>query len=150
MDRQDRQMTTGRRSASRATKLRRRKQRMNALLLIGAVAAILWLVFVLPVWLGLPSPFAELRRAVRTIGTESGDVEEITGLDSAYDIEPQVNKLLHGNILRLPLPRFLPGNAGVSKQVDMKVSEVSEETSEYLQSLQGLRRKYLYHKGFRT
>ena len=85
MDRQDRQTTTGRRSASRATKLRRRKQRMNALLLIGAVAAILWLVFVLPVWLGLPSPFAELRRAVRTIGTESGDVEETTGLDSGYE-----------------------------------------------------------------
>ena len=59
MDRQDNMPAQGRRSASRATKLRRRKQRMNALLLIGAIAAILWLVFVLPVWLGLPSPFTE-------------------------------------------------------------------------------------------
>ena len=85
MDSQDKRTTTGRRTASRATKLRRRKQRMNALLLIGAVAAILWLVLVLPVWLGLPSPFAELRRAVRTIGTESGDVEESAGLSGSYE-----------------------------------------------------------------
>ena len=40
MDRQDHMPSQGRRSASRATKLRRRKQRMNALLLIGAIAAI--------------------------------------------------------------------------------------------------------------
>ena len=75
----------GRRSASRATKLRRRKQRMNALLLIGAVAAMLWLVFILPVWLGLPSPFAELNRAVKTIGTASGAVESASKLTSVYD-----------------------------------------------------------------
>ena len=75
MDRQDHMPTQGRRSASRATKLRRRRQRMNALLLIGAVAAIAWLVFILPVWLGLPSPFTELKRAIRTVGTDSGDVE---------------------------------------------------------------------------
>ena len=75
MDRQDHMPTQGRRSASRATKLRRRRQRMNALLLIGAIAAIAWLVFILPVWLGLPSPFTELKRAIRTVGTDSGDVE---------------------------------------------------------------------------
>ena len=83
MDQQNQK--TGRRSASRATKLRRRKQRMNALLLIGAVAAVLWLVFVLPVWMGLPSPFTELRRASRTVATESGEVEEIGTLDHGYD-----------------------------------------------------------------
>ncbi len=82
-ERTDRSM--GRRSASRATKLRRRKQRTNALLLIGAIAAILWLVFVLPVWIGLPSPFTELKRAVRTIGTESGNVESPSGLTNAYE-----------------------------------------------------------------
>ena len=85
MDRQDHMPSQGRRSASRATKLRRRKQRMNALLLIGAVAAIAWLVFVLPVWLGMPSPFTELRRAARTVGTESGDVEADPELSGVYD-----------------------------------------------------------------
>ena len=80
--------------------------------------------------------------AVITVVEDGEQIGEITGLDITYDIEPQVNKLLHGNILRLPLPRFLPGNAGVSKQVDMKVSEVSEETSEYLQSLDFLYRDY--------
>ncbi len=86
MEQQDRSMPAkGRRAASRATKLRRRKQRMNALLLIGAVAAILWLVFVLPVWLGLPSPFAELKRATRTVGTVSGEVEGEHVLTGGYD-----------------------------------------------------------------
>ena len=82
-ERTDRSM--GRRSASRATKLRRRKQRTNALLLIGALAAIAWLVFVLPVWIGLPTPFTELKRAIRTIGTESGNVESPSGLTGAYE-----------------------------------------------------------------
>ncbi len=77
--------TRGRRAASRATKLRRRKQRMNAVLLIGAIAAVLWLVFVLPTWLGLPSPFAELKRASKTIGTESGTVEGASELSNLYD-----------------------------------------------------------------
>ena len=85
MDRQDHMPKEGRRSASRATKLRRRKQRMNALLLIGAIAAVLWLVFVLPVWLGLPSPFTELKRASRTIGTESGNVEGEAGISGNYE-----------------------------------------------------------------
>ena len=85
MDRQDNMPSQGRRSASRATKLRRRKQRMNVLLLIGAVAAILWLVFLLPVWLGMPSPFTELKRAFRTIGTESGDVESPAVISEVYD-----------------------------------------------------------------
>ena len=85
MDRQDHMPTQGRRSASRATKLRRRRQRMNALLLIGAVAAIAWLVFILPVWLGLPSPFTELKRAIRTVGTDSGDVESAAELSNLYE-----------------------------------------------------------------
>ena len=84
MDRQDHMPAQGRRSASRATKLRRRKQRMNVLLLIGAVAAILWLVFILPVWLGMPSPFTELKRALRTVGTESGDVDSPSEISDAY------------------------------------------------------------------
>ena len=84
MDRQDNMPGKGRRSASRATKLRRRKQRMNALLLIGAVAAILWLIFILPVWLGLPSPFAELKRATRTVGTDSGNVDGPAELSGDY------------------------------------------------------------------
>ena len=85
MDRQDNMPAQGRRSASRATKLRRRKQRMNALLLVGALAAILWLVFVLPVWLGLPSPFAEVTRAKRTVATDSGDVESPSEYSGAYE-----------------------------------------------------------------
>ena len=85
MEKQDRMPSQGRRSASRATKLRRRKQRMNALLLVGAVAAIIWLVFILPVWMGLPSPFVELKRAARTVGTASGDVEGESGLVSGYE-----------------------------------------------------------------
>ena len=85
MDRQDNMPSQGRRSASRATKLRKRKQRMNALLLIGAIAAVLWLVFVLPVWLGLPSPFTELRRASRTVGTDSGEVEGSAELTTGYE-----------------------------------------------------------------
>ena len=40
--------TQGRRSVSRATKLRRRKQRMNFVLLLSAIAAIVLLVVVLP------------------------------------------------------------------------------------------------------
>ena len=40
--------TQGRRSVSRATKLRRRKQRMNFVLLLSAIAAIILLVIVLP------------------------------------------------------------------------------------------------------
>ena len=85
MERQDHMPSQGRRSASRATKLRRRKQRMNALLLIGAIAAIIWLVFILPTWLGLPSPFTELKRAVRTVGTASGNVESTSELSGLYD-----------------------------------------------------------------
>ena len=77
--------TQGRRAASRATKLRRRKQRMNALLLVCAIVAVLFLVFILPVWLGMPSPFSELKRAVRTIGTESNEVEGEGTLTGDYD-----------------------------------------------------------------
>ena len=85
MDHQDNNIPTrGRRAASRATKLRRRKQRMNALLLIGAIAAVLWLVFILPVWMGLPSPFVEVKRAVRTVGTDSGDVEGDASFSNDY------------------------------------------------------------------
>ena len=69
----------GRRTASRATKLRRRKQRMNFLLLAGAVAALLLLVFEVPKWLTGSYLFEPLRRATYSAGTESGLV------DSAVD-----------------------------------------------------------------
>ena len=78
MEKQDRLPSQGRRSALRATKLRRRKQRMNALLLVGAVAAIIWLVFILPVWMGLPSPFVELKRAARMSSQDMTEVPMMT------------------------------------------------------------------------
>ena len=65
----------GRRTASRATKLRRRKQRMNFLLLAGAVAALLLLVFEVPKWITGSYLFEPLRRATYSAGTESGLVE---------------------------------------------------------------------------
>ena len=66
--------TQGRRSISRATKLRRRKQRMNFLLLAGAVAALLLLIFEVPKWLTGSYLFEPLRRATYSTGTESGRV----------------------------------------------------------------------------
>ena len=62
----------GRRAASRATKLRRRKQRMNFLLLAGAIAALLLLIFEVPKWLTGSYLFEPLRRATYSTGTESG------------------------------------------------------------------------------
>ena len=62
----------GRRAASRATKLRRRKQRMNFLLLAGAIAALLLLIFEVPKWLTGSYVFEPLRRATYSAGTESG------------------------------------------------------------------------------
>ena len=62
----------GRRTASRATKLRRRKQRMNFLLLAGAIAALLLLIFEVPKWLTGSYVFEPLRRATYSAGTESG------------------------------------------------------------------------------
>jgi len=56
----------GRRSASRATKLRRRRKRLNFLLMAGFVAAIVLIV--------LLTPMEPLRQAVRTIASEEGDV----------------------------------------------------------------------------
>ena len=72
--------------------------------------------------------------AVMTVYEDGTEIGQITGLGITYDIEPQVNKLLHGNILRLPMPEFMPGNLGVAKNVDMKVAEVTDETREYLRS----------------
>ncbi len=80
--------------------------------------------------------------AVISVREDGEEIGQITGFDITYDIEPQVNKLLHGNILRLPLPSFMPGNAGVAKVVDMKVAEVSEETEDYLLSQDFLHRDY--------
>ncbi len=80
--------------------------------------------------------------AVISVREDGEEIGQITGFDITYDIEPQVNKLLHGNILRLPLPSFMPGNAGVAKVVDMKVAEVSDETKEYLMSQDFLYRDY--------
>ena len=65
----------GRRTASRATKLRRRKQRMNFLLLAGAVAALLLLIFEVPKWITGSYLFEPLRRATYSTGTESGLAE---------------------------------------------------------------------------
>ena len=59
--------TQGRRTASRATKLRRRKARMNFILLAGFIALIVLLVLV--------TPKEPLRRATYSNATESGLVE---------------------------------------------------------------------------
>ena len=79
--------------------------------------------------------------AVINVTQQGTVIGEITGLGIEYDIEKQVNKLLHGNILRLPLPDFIPGNQGVSKHVDMKVEKVSKKTRKYLKSFDFLDRK---------
>ena len=59
--------TQGRRTASRATKLRRRKARMNFFLLLGIAAVIVILIIV--------TPKEPIRRATYSTGTESGMVE---------------------------------------------------------------------------
>ncbi len=59
--------TQGRRSASRAAKLRRRRQRMNLLLVVGLIAAVALIVWI--------SPKEPQRRAFYSIGTSSGLVE---------------------------------------------------------------------------
>ena len=64
--------TQGRRSVSRATKLRRRKQRMNFVLLIGAIAAILLIVVVIPLAIYGEIPIYPRQRAAYTIGETSG------------------------------------------------------------------------------
>ena len=68
----------GRRAASRATKLRRRKSRMNFILMAGVAAAIVLLLMV--------TPWEPIRRAVYSNATESGMVEN-TGKEiiGAYD-----------------------------------------------------------------
>ena len=57
----------GRRAASRATKLRRRKARLNLFLLLGIAAVIVILIIV--------TPKEPIRRATYSTGTESGMVE---------------------------------------------------------------------------
>jgi len=79
--------------------------------------------------------------AVMTIYEDGTEIGQITGLGITYDIEPQINKLLHGNILRLPMPKFIPGNLGVAKSVDMNVAEVTDETKEYLRTQEFLYRE---------
>ena len=59
--------------------------------------------------------------AILTVVEDGEEIGQITGIQVTYDIAPQVNKLLHGNILRLPMPKFMPGNLGVAKSVDMVV-----------------------------
>lgn len=67
----------GRRTASRATKLRRRKTRMNFILLAGFVALVIILVIV--------TPKEPIRRATYSTGTESGLVDaEGNGQTGAY------------------------------------------------------------------
>ena len=68
MDSQNSHRTQGRRAASRATKLRRRKARMNFILLIAAIAAVVLLVVV--------TPKDPIRRASYSAATESGLTED--------------------------------------------------------------------------
>ena len=70
--------TEGRRAVSRATKLRRRKTRMNFVLLAGFVALIAIMILITP---KDPTP-----RATYSIGTESGLVGDSEGkVAGAYD-----------------------------------------------------------------
>ena len=73
--------TQGRRSVSRATKLRRRKQRMNFVLLVSAIAAIILLVIVLPLAIAGELTLESRQRALYTVGTASGLAEK-TGNDN--------------------------------------------------------------------
>ena len=68
MDRQDHMPSQGRRSASRATKLRRRRARMNVILLLAAIAAVALLVMI--------TPKDPIRRATYSSGTASGLAED--------------------------------------------------------------------------
>ena len=67
----------GRRSASRATKARRRRQRLNFLLLAGFCALAALLVIV--------SPKEPQQRATYTVGTEDGNVAEGERLTGLYE-----------------------------------------------------------------
>ena len=72
------QNTEGRRAVSRATKLRRRKIRMNFILLAGFAALIAIMILV--------TPKDPTRRATYSVGTESGLVGESQGeVIGAYD-----------------------------------------------------------------
>ena len=73
--------TQGRRSVSRATKLRRRKQRMNFVLLVSAIAAIILLVIVLPLAIAGELTLEPRQRAQYSVGTTSGLAEK-TGDDN--------------------------------------------------------------------
>ena len=66
----------GRRSVSRATKLRRRKQRMNFVLLLSAIAAIILLVIVLPLAINGEITLESRQRAAYSINS---DTSETTG-----------------------------------------------------------------------
>ena len=57
----------GRRAASRATKLRRRKARMNVIILVAIAAAVVLLIIV--------TPKEPIRRATYSTGTDTGLVE---------------------------------------------------------------------------
>ncbi|MBQ9210808.1 MAG: lamin tail domain-containing protein [Clostridia bacterium] len=67
----------GRRSASRATKLRRRRKRLNFLLLAGMIAAIVLIVLV--------TPKEPLQQAVYTIASEDGSVGDGVRLVTQYE-----------------------------------------------------------------
>ena len=85
MENRDNRPARGRREASRATKLRRRKARMNVLLMVGAVATLIILVVGIPWILYGQPPWMELRRATKTIETESGEVEVSEEWDGSYE-----------------------------------------------------------------
>ncbi len=77
MDRSSGTGINGRRSASRATKLRRRRQRMNVLLLAGFLALVALIVVI--------TPKEPLQRAVYTIASETGTSGSGTRLVAHYE-----------------------------------------------------------------
>ncbi|MBR0515199.1 MAG: lamin tail domain-containing protein [Clostridia bacterium] len=70
--------TQGRRSVSKATKLRRRKQRMNFVLLLCAIAAIALLTVVLPLAINGEVSLEPRKRANYSFATESGLTDKPT------------------------------------------------------------------------
>lgn len=76
----EQEQSTGkqRRTASRATRLKRRKARVNFLIMLAIAAAVVLIVVV--------TPKEPLRRATYTVATENGEVESAgTEVIGAYD-----------------------------------------------------------------
>ena len=84
----------GRRAASRATKLRRRKSRMNFILLAGFAALIVLMILV--------TPKEPKHRATYSSATESGLIGEITSVQATINrnqlMNSEVFRVLRGSI----------------------------------------------------